>query len=105
MNGCPHTGNAPLHAKKPAFPPAFICRHSSSTMKFVYIFSVRSTPVGTPVETITPSLTVNVFGAQFTFTHPDRSVPLNIGTNPSSSCPLACNAIQQIATTTVTERV
>src|ERR1051326_2163088 len=34
---------------------------------------------------ISLSLTKNVPGAQLTLTHPDRSLPLNIGTKPSSS--------------------
>jgi hypothetical protein len=46
------------------------------------------TPVGTPVETIIPSRTEKVFGAQLTFTHPARSAPLNNGT----SCPSSAQA-------------
>ena len=48
-------------------------------MKFSYIRSVRIVPVGLPVLTIRPSFTVNVFGARFTLTQPDRSWPLKSG--------------------------
>ena len=63
----------------PALPPACMCRHSSSMMKFSYIRSVRIVPVGLPVLTIMPSLTVNVSGATLTLTQPDRSLPLKSG--------------------------
>ena len=53
-------------------------------MKFSYCLSVRKKPVGFPVVMIIPSRTKNVLGWQLAFTHPARSFPLNIGTNPSS---------------------
>src|SRR5689334_19089560 len=72
-------------------------------MKFSYIFSERMTPVGTPVQTIRPSLTVNVSGATFTGTQPERSLPLKSETNPSASgsaCAEAA-AARTIATSSV----
>lgn len=46
-------------------------------MKFSYCRTVRSAPVGVPVQWMTPSFTDHVSGAQFTFTQPSRSRPLN----------------------------
>src|SRR5262245_53147078 len=73
------------HTKTPALPPDVRCRHSHSKMKFSYCFTVRRAPIGAPVQVSTPSLTPQVSGAQFTFTHPLRSLPLKIGVKPSSS--------------------
>src|SRR4051794_15617704 len=69
----------------PAFPCGCICRHSTSMMKFSYIRSVLIVPVGFPVLTIMPSFAVNVFGATFTITQPDKSLPLNSGWKFSSA--------------------
>src|SRR5215467_6627700 len=80
--------------KSPAFPPAFMCRHSSSISKFSYCLSVLRNPVGTPVETIIASRTVKVPDAQLTFTQPERSLPLNSATGLSS--PTAGDQRQQI---------
>jgi hypothetical protein len=71
--------------KTPELPPLVRCRHSHSRMKFSYCFSVRIAPVGMPVQRMTPSLMLHVSGAQFAFTQPLRSLPLNIGKKPSSS--------------------
>ena len=48
-------------------------------------FSVRIAPVGLPVQATTPSLMLQVSGAQFAFTHPFRLFGSNIGTHPSSA--------------------
>src|SRR5205823_3806463 len=40
---------------------------------------------GLPVVMISSPLTKNVLGAQFTFTQPARSLPLNSGLEPSAS--------------------
>src|SRR6185503_11620740 len=58
---------------------------STSRIKFSYCRGVRNAPVGRPVQWMTPSRTLQVSGAQFAFTQPVRSRPLNMGTNPSSS--------------------
>src|SRR5258705_4012213 len=79
VKGWPRTGNAPLCTKNPALPPGWMCFHSNSTMKFSYSRSVRSTPVETPVETMMPSRTENVPGAQLTLVQPVKSRPLKSG--------------------------
>src|SRR5262249_11224564 len=58
-------------------------------MKFSYCRVVRRKPVGLPVVMIMPALTQNVSGAQLTFTQRVRSLPLNIGTKPSSPAGMA----------------
>ena len=84
-NGDPGAGRPSPQTKTPALPPAFMCRHSSSRMKFSYCFSVRSRPVGKPVDTIRPSRTLNVPGATSSGTQPERSWPLNSDTHGSSA--------------------
>ena len=54
--------------KIPALPLGFMCRHSTSMMKFWYIRSVRNSPVGWPEQTLIPSRTDQVDGAVFTGT-------------------------------------
>src|SRR5437764_9250272 len=88
VNGWPGAVIGSDQTNRPAFPPCTMCRHSKSSSKFSYCRSVLITPVGTPVDTIIPSRTVNVFGAQFTLTQPLRSFPLNSATYPSLSAPL-----------------
>ena len=79
VKGTPGAGSGSAQTNRPALPPGFMCRHSSSMMKFSYGRSVRITPVGTPVETMSPSRTENVSGATFTGTQPERSLPLKSG--------------------------
>src|SRR5204863_134930 len=85
VNGSPQIGNAPLQTKQPALPPGLMCFHSSSRIKFSYWRAVRKTPVGTPVETIMPSRTENVLGAQFTLVQPVKSRPLKRGVQSSAA--------------------
>src|SRR5439155_2494750 len=85
VNGSPQMGSAPLQTKQPALPPAFICFHSSSRIKFSYWRVVRNTPVGTPVDTMMPSRTENVLGAQFTLVQPVKSRPLKRGVQSSAA--------------------
>src|SRR5436190_12001135 len=85
VNGSPQIGNAPLQTKHPALPPGLMCFHSSSRMKFSYWRVVRKTPVGMPVDTMMPSRTENVLGAQFTFVQPVKSRPLNNGDQSSAA--------------------
>src|SRR5258705_10460803 len=73
--------------------------------KFSYIFSVRIVPVGTPVLTIRPSLTVNVFGATLTGTQPDKSLPLNSGTKSSARVTSAGRAASQTRQAEATRRM
>ena len=53
-------------------------------MKFSYIRSVRSSPIGLPVQWSTPSRQVQVSRAQLMLCQPARSLPLNSGVKPSS---------------------
>src|SRR5688500_10516814 len=79
VKGWPRTGSAPLCTNNPALPPGLMCFHSTSKMKLSYSRRVRRTPVGIPVETITPSRTDQVPGAQLTLVQPAKSRPLNKG--------------------------
>ena len=62
-----------------------MCCQSHSKMKFSYIFSVAMKPVGSPLVMTMPFSQRKVSEATFTGRQPLRSLPLNIGTNPSSS--------------------
>ena len=86
----------------PGFPPFCRCSHSTSRIKFSNCRVVRSAPVGRPVQWIIASRTLQVSGAQFAFTQPVRSRPLNNGTNPSSSA--AASLIAQITAIPVARR-
>src|SRR4030042_1001374 len=78
LGSCLPVGTVPSpQMKTPELPPAVRCFHSTDRMKFSYCRSVRMTPIGLPLHTIMPSRTLHVSGAQFTLTHPDRSLPLN----------------------------
>ncbi len=68
----------------PALPLGVRCIHSTSSTKFSYIRSVRSSQIGAPVEWMASSLTLHVPGAQLMLCQPLRSFPLNSGTPAGS---------------------
>ncbi len=77
--GCPGAVVAPVHTKTPALDIFWRCCHCSSSMKFSYIFLVRSMHMGLPVHLIILSCTVHVFSWPLMSTQLLRFLPLKSG--------------------------
>jgi len=59
LGSCRPAGTSPsLQTNTPELPPGRMCRHSMWRMKFSYCFADRITPIGWPLQTSSPSLTV-----------------------------------------------
>src|SRR5690606_32089086 len=76
------SGIALLHTNTPELPPGSRCIHSICRIKFSYCFSLRITPMGSPVLTSSSSLTDQVSSAVLTLTH-------RMGTDCSSETDIA----------------
>src|SRR3989442_6591910 len=85
VKGCPLAVMGSDQMKSPELPLGKTWSHSSSRMKFSNWRSLRKTPVGFPVQTIIPSRTDQVLGAQLTLCQPLRSFPLKSGTKPPAT--------------------
>jgi hypothetical protein len=88
-----HIVGSPLYWVTPQAAPT-LCIHGTEDKQ----------PVGLPVVMIISSLTKKVSVGVFTYSQPDRSLPLNMGTNPSWSGSPATAAEKPISTNRLERR-
>jgi hypothetical protein len=81
----------------PALPFGVRCIHSTSSTKFSYIRSVRSSQIGAPSSRWRRAFTLHVEMAQLMLCQPLRSVPLKSGAPAGSCCAPRCPATRSAA--------